>query len=72
MKPLSPLLSGVTVIWEVVTSKKGLGFADLVSSVGQPEQSAPYPRREEGLRPTTGGKTPKCRSAHAVLLPRGC
>ena len=59
-------------MWEVVTPKKGLGSADLVSSVGRPGQPAPYPRREEGLRPTTGGKTPKCRSVHSVLLPRGC
>ena len=71
MKPLTPLLAGVTVIWEVVTPKKGLGSADLVSGVGQPGQPAPYPRREEGLRPTPAGKTAKCRREHSRAASQG-
>ena len=66
MKPLIPVLSGVTVLWEVVTPKKVLDSADLVSSVGQP---ARYPRREEGLRPIPGGRTPKCGTVHSALQP---
>lgn len=56
MKPLIPVLSGVTVMWEVVTPKKVLDSADLVSSVGQPGQPAPLPQEGRGSEANTRGE----------------
>ena len=58
MKPLIPLLAGVTVIWEVVTPKKGLGSADLVRGVGQPGQPAPIPGEKRGSGQHQSGRLP--------------
>lgn len=72
VKPLAPVFSGITLMWEVVSAapKKGLGSAGPLSSAGQP---VPYPRsgsrrlREEGLRPLLAGRSAQMQTVHSAL-----